>query len=119
MDITEKNGQPSMEEILASIRRIIAEEPVGPPPGIDISHRVTALPVDTGLDDPSDFDLPAIFRSNPNPAPEKPALFGRLTDAIRGATSALPETKSTRNGDEFGATPHTDHAGTNGRPVLP
>jgi hypothetical protein len=116
MDITEKNGQPSMEEILASIRRIIAEEPVGPPPGIDIPSRVAALPVDTGLDEHSDFDLPAIFRSGPAPAPEKPALFGRLTDAIRGATSSLPEPKPHRNGDEHFTSSQNDHVGANGRP---
>jgi cell pole-organizing protein PopZ len=118
MDITEKNGQPSMEEILASIRRIIAEEPSGPPPGIDIAPKVLAFQHEAPFDEPSDFDLPSIFRT-PAPAPEKPALFGRLTDAIRGATSSTPEPKAPRMGEELLAADHSDPAsgpGRNGHP---
>ena len=43
MDMTEKNGQPSMEEILASIRRIIAEEPGGTPRGIELKPKVISF----------------------------------------------------------------------------
>lgn len=93
MDVTEKNGQPSMEEILASIRRIIAEEPLGVfPAGIDLNmpgHHTAPHQGDGVLDDHSDFDLPSIFRPASNSAPEKHTpLLGRLTDAIRGAAGA-------------------------------
>jgi cell pole-organizing protein PopZ len=101
MDMTEKNGQPSMEEILASIRRIVAEEPetqmphaYTSAPVIDFRHNPITLNGDGVLDDASEFDLPAIFRSSSTPQPEKPGpLIGRLTDAIRNATSAQSEPK--------------------------
>lgn len=88
MNYSEKNGQPSMEEILASIRRIIADEPQGASPIIDL--RGTSRPLNllsTDEDDSPDFQLPSIFR--PQPAPDKTApLFGRLTDAIRQASGS-------------------------------
>ena len=89
MNMTEKNGQPSMEEILASIRRIIAEEPSGQAHGDFRGGQPIMLKGDGVLDDAGDFDLPAIFRSSAStPASERPApLLGRLTDAIRSATT--------------------------------
>lgn len=100
MDMTEKNGQPSMEEILASIRRIVAEEPetqiphAANAPIIDFRNNPITLNGDGVLDDTSEFDLPAIFRSSSTPQPEKPGpLIGRLTDAIRNATSSQSEPK--------------------------
>lgn len=90
MNMTEKNGQPSMEEILASIRRIIAEEPASQTHGDFRGGQPIMLKGDGVLDDAGDFDLPAIFRSSPSVVPDRPApLLGRLTDAIRGA-SAVP-----------------------------
>lgn len=100
MDSTEKNGQPSMEEILASIRRIIAEEPPGSAPG---KSKFIALPPDS-LDDHADFELPAIFRSQPAPQEKPAALFGRLTDAIRGASAPGAEPLQMR-ADDQGAEP--------------
>jgi cell pole-organizing protein PopZ len=100
MDMTEKNGQPSMEEILASIRRIVAEEPDAQIPQgasapiIDFRNNPITLNGDGVLDDSSEFDLPAIFRSSSTQQPEKPGpLIGRLTDAIRNATSSQSEAK--------------------------
>lgn len=90
MNMTEKNGQPSMEEILASIRRIIAEEPSTPHNG-ELRGTPILLKGDSADDDASEFDLPAIFRSSPPPANERTPLLGRLTDAIRSATTAHPE----------------------------
>ncbi|MDQ8700047.1 DUF2497 domain-containing protein [Hyphomicrobium sp. LHD-15] len=99
--MTEKNGQPSMEEILASIRRIIAEEPAGHGSHGELRGTPIMLRGDSALDDAGDFDLPAIFRSSPPAASEKQTpLLGRLTDAIRGATSAQPETRPLFNGDD-------------------
>lgn len=88
MELTEKNGHASIEEILASVRRIIAEEPGGNAPLIDLGAPVHHQRGDGLLDDPSDFDLPSMFKT-PNPATsEKPApLFGRLSEAIRAASN--------------------------------
>ncbi len=88
MELTEKNGQASMEEILASIRKIIAEDPTGPSPIIDLDAPQRQQRGDGLLDDPSDFDLPSIFRS-PAAAPTERAtpLFGRLSEAIRNASA--------------------------------
>jgi cell pole-organizing protein PopZ len=92
MNMTEKNGQPSMEEILASIRRIIAEEPTSHSRDGELRGTPIMLKGDGALDDASEFDLPAIFRSSPPPAAERQApLLGRLTDAIRSATTVQPE----------------------------
>ncbi len=108
MNMTEKNGQPSMEEILASIRRIIAEEPQSYPHngelrGTPIMLKGDVLKGDGVLEDASDFDLPAIFRASPPPAQvERSApLLGRLTDAIRNATAASSDGRATPADDEF------------------
>jgi uncharacterized protein len=99
MNMTEKNGQPSMEEILASIRRIIAEEPLQQHNG-ELGGTPILLKGDGVLDDAGDFDLPAIFRSSP-PQTDRPSpLLGRLTDAIRSATSAQPEEPRAVDGHE-------------------
>lgn len=96
---TEKNGQPSMEEILASIRRLMAEEPASQVQVIDFDRRPIMLEGD-GDDGGQDFNLPAIFRASPPQQTEKsPAILGRLTDAIRHATgtregAAQPESPS-------------------------
>lgn len=100
MNMTEKNGQPSMEEILASIRRIIAEEPVSHHNG-ELRGTPIMLKGDGVLDEAGEFDLPAIFRASPPPAAERSApLLGRLSDAIRSATT------STSNGEH--ASPATE-----------
>lgn len=92
MNMTEKNGQPSMEEILASIRRIIAEEPESHPYSGELRGTPIMLKGDTVLEDASDFDLPAIFRASPPVTAERPApLLGRLTDAIRSAATIPAE----------------------------
>lgn len=95
MDLNEKTGQPSMEEILASIRRIIAEEPGAPG-----SHEPSTASHAAGeslIDEAADFELPSMFRpANGQTASERPqpATFGRLTDALRlaanGATNGAP-----------------------------
>ncbi|MGQ0671952.1 MAG: DUF2497 domain-containing protein [Hyphomicrobium sp.] len=99
MNLTEKNGQPSMEEILASIRRIIADEPQGANPVIDLRAARPQASMQT-IDDSHDFELPAIFRPSP-PTPEKPApLFGRLTDALRSASAGpAGEVRALRGGE--------------------
>jgi len=101
MNMTEKNGQPSMEEILASIRRIISEEPTSYPHNGELRGTPIVLKGDTALEDASDFDLPAIFRASPPSQVERPApLLGRLTDAIRNATTASSDGRAALSGDE-------------------
>lgn len=112
MNMTEKNGQPSMEEILASIRRIIAEEPIHQHNG-ELGGTPILLKGDGVLDDAGDFDLPAIFRSSP-PQTDRPSpLLGRLTDAIRSATAAQPEEPRAFNGhaESHGDPAHDPNAG--------
>jgi cell pole-organizing protein PopZ len=88
MELTEKNGHASIEEILASVRRIIAEEPGSGGPLIDLNAAVHHPRGDGLLDDPSDFDLPSMFKSPNASAADKPApLFGRLSEAIRAASN--------------------------------
>lgn len=120
MNMTEKNGQPSMEEILASIRRIIAEEPASQAHG-DVrgdfrGGQPIMLKGDGVLDDAGDFDLPAIFRSSSTAsAPDRPApLLGRLTDAIRSATTAQPDGHA--NGEDLA---HADALEVNGAAAEP
>ena len=95
MDMMDRNGQPSMEEILASIRRIIAEEPgTNSHQLIDLTTGAATVHADSALDEPADFELPSMFRVPQPQAPERPTpLFNRLTEAIRAAsntTSAAP-----------------------------
>lgn len=104
MDMTEKNGQPSMEEILASIRRIIAEEPGGTPRGIELKPKVISVHTEGSLEEHSDFELPSIFRASPAAPPEKHTpLLGRLTDAIRGAAATASDARAARTKDEVSA----------------
>lgn len=95
MELPEKNGHASIEEILASVRRIIAEEPGTHSPLIDLRTAPSQPQRGDGLlEDPSDFDLPSMFKTpSAAPAGDKPApLFGRLSEAIRAASngSAAP-----------------------------
>lgn len=120
MELTEKNGHASIEEILASVRRIIAEEPGASAPLIDLNTKVHHPRGDGLLDDPSDFDLPSMFKSSNGSAADKPApLFGRLSEAIRGASNgsghaaeaprseqSLSALKLHRDAGEGGAAPH-------------
>jgi hypothetical protein len=118
-NMTEKNGHPSMEEILASIRRIIADEPQGASPLIQLKSPALrdpdarALGTVSAIDDRADFELPAIFRNQPA-QPEKPtALFGRLTDAIRnasGVSSAEVRGQRPREAGGFDPNPATQPA---------
>jgi len=103
MASVEKNGQPSMEEILASIRRIVADDPSGVSPLIDLNRKPLdqngpSLAGGVGADDSPDFELPSMFRpegrhdkrsARPGQGSKrlganlKSAPIGRLTDAIR------------------------------------
>ncbi len=99
MDLSNKNGQPSMEEILASIRRIIAEEPTAANPVIDLHARQRKA---DDHDDGNDFELPSIFRPAA-PTPERQPLFGRLTDAIRNASGGAAAGSGRSEGESAAA----------------
>ena len=98
MDMTERSGQPSMEEILASIRRIIAEEPADAI-SLDFKPRSNGAGQNADLDDSSDFELPSMFRASTgmaNGSLEKtPTTSGKLMDALR-ATPQLDTSASAR-----------------------
>jgi len=96
-----------MEEILASIRRIVADDPSGASPLIDLNQKPVDRTVvsgsgDVGADDSPDFELPSMFRPESGTdqlgklsaklnAKPKSAPIGRLTDAIRNvAPKAVP-----------------------------
>ncbi len=118
MELSEKNGQASMEEILASIRRIIAEEPGAANPVIQLNPAPVQVKGDGLLDDPSDFDLPSMFRNGSNGAQERPApLLGRLTDAIRAASGAAPA--DTQHSDMSLSSLRLPRSGTTSSPQFP
>ena len=96
MDMTEKNGQPSMEEILASIRRIIAEEPADaisldfkPRSGIEPGNGARHL----DIEDASDFELPSMFRASAATSTSEKNSGGpvKLLDALRATPQLDPE----------------------------
>lgn len=92
-----KNGQPSMDEILASIRRIVADDPAGAVPLINLNRKTSDLSANgqdpaSRIDDSGDFELPSMFRPGHDTnngkikslkQNAKSASIGRLTDAIR------------------------------------
>jgi len=102
MDMTEKSGQPSMEEILASIRRIIAEEPADaisldfrPRSGTEPGNGAERL----DIEDAGDFELPSMFRATPAAA-EKSSAPVKLLDALRSMPQ-LDETQAARPHHDF------------------
>lgn len=58
-----KDGEPTIEEILASIRRIICDRPLSSPNIYPAVHVPPPLREDLRTDDDDAFELPAIFRS--------------------------------------------------------
>ncbi len=117
MDMTEKNGQPSMEEILASIRRIIAEEPADaisldfkPRSGLEPGNGAQQL----GVEDAADFELPSMFRasSTTGTSDKTNGPAAKLLDALR-ATPQLDDEARSRAHPEF-PLPNASIHGANG-----
>jgi cell pole-organizing protein PopZ len=79
-----ENDQPRVEEVLASIRRIISDTQHTPIPELGVHSSATER-------EPDDFELPAMFRperaNNGPPA----GLVARLTGAILGEGRLLPQ----------------------------
>lgn len=87
----ERNDQPSMEELLASIRRTIAESQIEPAAAADIKPARALAPAAIG-DELDDFELPAMFRKGKEDASARSSGFvERLTQAIRGEPASLPD----------------------------
>jgi cell pole-organizing protein PopZ len=80
-----------MEELLVTIRRIIAESEIAPADthGARPALGAAAAPIDDG---PDDFELPAMFRKEKESASARESGFvERLTDAIRSEPPPLPD----------------------------
>ena len=86
MTIINGANNHSVEDILASIRSSIAEE-LGPARFVAGEIQMPAYSATRReaqhAEEVSEFELPAIFKPGYHPAPEKPRLLGRLSDALK------------------------------------
>lgn len=93
MTIINGANNHNVDDILSSIRtsRLDDSGPMRAGPSSPFARR------DTGAhDDTAEFELPAIFKPGHNAQAEKPHnLFGRLSDALKPATSAEPDRSRT------------------------
>src|SRR5437763_1289826 len=81
-----KVTEPSMEEILASIRRIIADDEAKPPPALESAESPPPRPT------PS----PASFNAPPLP-PQQPILAQSTVSAVESAFNSLAHTVLSSN----------------------
>jgi hypothetical protein len=86
-----RHDEPSMEELLGSIQRIIAESQIAPPGAPDM--KPAAAPVLALIDDElDDFELPAMFRKEKENASARDVGFvERLTQALRAEPTSAPD----------------------------
>jgi hypothetical protein len=86
-----RHDEPSMEELLGSIQRIIAESQIAPPGAPDM--KPAAAPVFVLIDDElDDFELPAMFRKEKESASARDVGFvERLTQALRAEPTSVPD----------------------------
>ncbi len=83
----------NVEDILASIRTSIADEG-GPARMVASDMQLPARREPQAGQEAPEFELPAIFKPGHAGAPEKPKLFGRLSDALK---SAAPQDQQVRS----------------------
>lgn len=101
MALQDPQAEPSMEEILASIRRIISEDEAAPAPApvLELSTPATEAPAAMADDDLLVFDTPAepepppplppvMAEPEPPPRPAAPPVEHRPVDAIMSAPVA-------------------------------
>lgn len=83
-------AEPSMDEILASIRKIIAEDPVGASGGAEVASQrpsPAAPPASVGpAGESNEFELPSVFKAKPA-AERGGSLFGRLAGVAPAAST--------------------------------
>jgi cell pole-organizing protein PopZ len=88
------SAEPSMEDILASIRKMISEERIGPRP---IPDQIGRSPFGESLSDAPAADMangPSLAKSDETPADRSTPSFSSLSDALKAATpspSSEPE----------------------------
>lgn len=82
--INDNGANQNVEEILASIRTSIAEEPG--PARLVAGERTSLLRPAVG-DEAAEFELPAMFKPGHPASVERPKLFGRLSEALKTAPS--------------------------------
>lgn len=114
MHRADKAPEPSMEEILASIRKIIAEEPIGSRPG-PTSHESDSdapLPATKASDPASRADAPAL----PMPSRNQEGSYGPPY-SVEDALADLMDDSSQRRADP--AAGKDDFAKPQGRPAPP
>ncbi len=89
MTIINGANNHSVEDILASIRTSIAEES-GPARFVSGEIQMPAYSATRreaqASEEASEFELPAIFKPGHHPAPERPKLLGRLSDALKSTS---------------------------------
>lgn len=92
MSRTEEKTEQSMEEILASIRKIIAEEPAGtrPPPVASASPRLTESPPKSSPWG-NGIELPMGTPAQSNPAPAKPTASSGSPASFDRPSPQLPQ----------------------------
>ncbi|MGY3366251.1 cell pole-organizing protein PopZ [Bradyrhizobium sp. GM2.4] len=95
-----KVTEPSMEEILASIRRIIADDEAKPPPADAAKPEKAAAPAASPKPQAIN-DIPPSKVAPPKPAAEKPAPAPAAKPAAPPA--AAPEVDASNNQDDIDA----------------
>lgn len=88
MTIINGANHHNVEDILANIRTSIAEES-GPARLVAGDVHLPARRDAHIAEEAAEFELPAIFKPGHNHGPDKPKLFGRLSDALK--TTQPPE----------------------------
>ena len=83
----------NVEDILASIRTSIADEG-GPARMVASDVQLPVRREPQAAQEAPEFELPAIFKPGHAGAPERPKLFGRLSDALK---SAAPQDQQVRS----------------------
>ena len=85
----------NVEDILASIRGTVTDETAVPRFNGTTLHAHQPRREATVNDETAEFELPAIFKPGYQPMPEKPNLFGRLSDALKSPASSEPDRSRT------------------------
>jgi cell pole-organizing protein PopZ len=85
----------NVEDILASIRGTVTDDTAAPRFGGTTLQAHQPRREAPAADEAAEFELPAIFKPGYQPMPDKPNLFGRLSDALKSPQTAEPERSRT------------------------